>query len=71
MAIQENLTRAKFVKTHENIDNGGLARTSRTDKGDGLALLDAKADIIQNLPFAIIGKADIFEFDIALGNLEV
>ena len=70
-AINQNLPSLKLIKTQEKIDNRGLARASRANKGNRLAFFDRKGDVLQNITLPIIRKGNMLEFDAAILDLQV
>ena len=70
-AINQNLPPLKLIKTQKEIDNGGLARASRTHKGNRLPFFDRKGDIPQNISLSIIRKGNMLECDAAILDLQV
>ncbi|MNK77483.1 hypothetical protein D3C87_970820 [compost metagenome] len=57
----------RIVKTHHEIDNGGLAAAGGTDQGRHLAALEKDADVLQNRLARNIFEANILQFHIAAG----
>ena len=62
-AVNEDLALLDVVVAADQIQNGGLARTSGTYKSHTLTGLNGKAYISQHIIFAVIGKPYIFKFD--------
>ena len=52
-----------IVEAQQQADERGLARAGVAHDGDGLARLDAEADVAQHPVFVLVGEPDVVEFD--------
>ena len=64
-AIKGDRARIAGIKTREQAGDRRFAAARAADEGDGLVRFRLEADVFQGFGIAIIGKADIAEFDSA------
>lgn len=65
-AVNENFAAVRFVKTHKQVDERGLARARRSDNGDFLSRFDLAVEVENNLLFGSVAEIDVTELDVAL-----
>ena len=63
-AVVENLTALYLVETVDEVDDGGLARSRTSDKGNLLSRVGVDIDIEEHLLVVGIAEVDILEVDI-------
>ena len=66
LALNEDFTVRRAVKTAQKVEQCALSCTARTENNDKFALVKLHADVIQCLKLmvtALINTADVFEFN--------
>ncbi len=63
MTVDADGTLLHVVKTADEIDDGGFARTGGSHQGDGFTGGDGEAHVVQDVCTAVVGKRDMGEAD--------
>ena len=63
LAINQNLAAIKFIETQEEVHNRRFTRSGRPHKGHRLAGFHLETNMLEDIPLAIIGEADILELN--------
>ena len=65
LTINQNLAAIKFIEAQEEVHNRRLTRPGRAYKGHRLAGFYLETNMLEDIPLAVIGEADILELDTA------